>query len=188
MGIEGSCRNREPSSCRPWRQPIPTGLPGPSSTGMLYKEQLQVRYSMIAETSSVSQLSQVISQAAAPGFILASLAAFTSLLIARQNRIVDRTIVLNGISDDDPVKSRLKADLPRLLRRAAMMNRAILWALISVAIAVLVVVAFTNALLHVQHEVGVAILFIVALVAFTISLVEFARKVRISLNELDHYG
>src|SRR6202007_1707841 len=75
--------------------------------------------SMIPETSSVSQLSQVISQAAAPGFILAALAAFTSPLIARQNRIVDRTIVLNGISDDDPVKSRLKADLPRLLRRAA---------------------------------------------------------------------
>jgi hypothetical protein len=144
---------------------------------------------MIPETSSVSQLSQVISQAAAPGFILAALAGFTSLLIARQNRIVDRTIVLNGISDDDPVKNRLKADLPRLLRRAAMMNRAILWALISsIAIAVLVVVAFTSALLHIQHEVGVAILFIVALVAFTISLVEFAREVRIALNELDHYG
>jgi hypothetical protein len=86
---------------------------------------------MIPETSSVSQLSQVISQAAAPGFILAALAAFTSLLITRQNRIVDRTIVLNAISDNDPVKSRLKADLPRLLRRAAMLNRAILSALIS---------------------------------------------------------
>jgi len=115
--------------------------------------------------------------------------AFTALLIARQNRIVDRTIVLNGISDDDPEKSRLKADLPRLLRRVAMMNRAILWALISsIAITVLVVVAFASALLHIQHEVGVAILFIVALVAFTISLVEFAREVRIALNELDHYG
>jgi hypothetical protein len=60
--------------------------------------------SMTPETSSVSQLSQVISQAAAPGFILAALAGFTSLLIARQNRIVDRTIFLNGISDDDPSK------------------------------------------------------------------------------------
>jgi hypothetical protein len=113
---------------------------------------------MIQETSSVSQLSHVISQAAAPAFILAALAAFTALLIARQNRIVDRTIVLNGISDDDPVKRRLKADLPRLLRRAAMMNRAILWALISsIAITVLVVVAFASALLHIQHEVGVAL-------------------------------
>jgi Protein of unknown function (DUF2721) len=110
-------------------------------------------------------------------------------LIARQNRIVDRTIVLNGISDEDPVKCRLKADLPRLLRRTAMMNRAILWALISsIAITVLVIVAFASALLHIQHELGVALLFIVALAAFTVSLVEFAREVRIAMNELDHYG
>jgi hypothetical protein len=77
---------------------------------------------MIPDTQSVSQLSHVISQAAAPAFILAALAGFTSLLIARQNRIVDRTIVLNGISDDDDAKRHLKADLPRLMRRAAMMN------------------------------------------------------------------
>lgn len=144
---------------------------------------------MIPETSSVSQLSHVISQAAAPAFILAALAAFTALLIGRQNRIVDRTIVLNGISDDDPDKCRLKEDLPRLRRRAAMMNRAILWAVISsIAITVLVIVAFASALLHIQHEHGVALLFIVALGAFTVSLVEFAREVRIALNELDHYG
>lgn len=144
---------------------------------------------MMVEAPSASQLSQVISEAAAPGFILAAIAAFIALLITRQNRIVDRTIVLNGFSDDDPVKCRLKADLPRLLRRVAMMNRAILWALISgIATTVLVVTAFASALLHIQHEVGVAVLFIVAMVAFTVSLVEFAREVRIALNELDHYG
>jgi hypothetical protein len=70
-----------------------------------------------------------------------------------------------------------------------MMNRAILWALISsIAITVLVIVAFASALLHIQHELGVALLFIIALGAFTVSLVEFAREVRIALNELDHYG
>ena len=141
------------------------------------------------DTPSVSQLSHVITQAAAPAFILAAVAAFTALLIARQNRIVDRTIVLNAISDDDSVKGRLKADLPRLMRRAAMMNRAILWSVISsIAITVLVIVAFASALLNIQHEVGVAVLFIVALLAFTISLVQFAREVRISLNEMDHHG
>jgi hypothetical protein len=140
------------------------------------------------DTPSISQLSHVISQAVAPAFILAALAAFTGLLIARQNRIVDRTIVLNGISDDDPVKRRLKADLPRLMRRVAMMNRAILWAVISsIAITVLVIVAFASALLHIQHELGVAVLFIVSLGAFTISLVEFAREVRIALSEFDHH-
>jgi len=141
------------------------------------------------DTPSVSQLSHVITQATAPAFILAAVAAFTALLIARQNRIVDRTIVLNAISDDDSVKGRLKADLPRLMRRAAMMNRAILWSVISsIAITVLVIVAFASALLNIQHELGVAVLFIVALLAFTVSLIEFARELRIALNEMDHFG
>ena len=141
------------------------------------------------DTPSVSQLSHVITQATAPAFILAAVAAFTSLLIARQNRIVDRTIVLNAISDDDPVKARLKADLPRLMRRAAMMNRAILWSVLSsIAITVLVILAFASALLNIQHELGVAVLFIVALLAFTVSLIEFARELRIALNEMDHFG
>ena len=144
---------------------------------------------MLPDASSASELSHVIWQAAAPAFILGALAAFTAVLIARQNRIVDRTIALNGISDDDIVKHRLKADLPRLMRRAAMMNRAIFWAVISsIAITVLVILAFASALLQVQHELGVAILFIIALGALSVSLVEFAREVRIALSEFDHYG
>jgi hypothetical protein len=72
---------------------------------------------MTPEMPSVSQLSQVISQAAAPAFLLGALAAFIAVLISRLNRVIDRTIVLNAIADDDPIKSRLKADLPRLMRR-----------------------------------------------------------------------
>jgi hypothetical protein len=60
---------------------------------------------MLHDTPTVSQLSQVISQAIAPAFLLGALAAFTALLITRLNRIVDRTIALNSIADDDPVKA-----------------------------------------------------------------------------------
>ena len=144
---------------------------------------------MITETPTVSQLSQVISQAAAPAFLLGALAAFIAVLISRLNRIIDRTIILNGIPADDAVKSRLKADLPRLMRRAAMMNRAILWAVIgSIAVSVLVIVAFASAFFELQHERGVAILFMISLAAFTISLIELAREVRIALSEFDHYA
>jgi hypothetical protein len=69
---------------------------------------------VISDTPSVSQLSQVISQAAAPAFLLGALAAFIAVLISRLNRIVDRTMILNGIPDDDAARSRLKAYLPRL--------------------------------------------------------------------------
>jgi hypothetical protein len=144
---------------------------------------------MLPDTPTVSQLSHVIVQAAAPAFLLGALAAFIAVLISRLNRIIDRTIVLNAIADDNTVKSRLKTDIPRLLRRAAMLNRAIFWAVIgSIAITLLVIVAFGSALLQFQHERGVAILFMVSLSAFTVSLVDFAREVRIALSEFDHYG
>ena len=144
---------------------------------------------MISETPSVNQLSQVISQAAAPAFLLGALAAFIAVLISRLNRIIDRTIILNGIPADDAVKSRLKADLPRLMRRAAMVNRAIFWAVIgSIAVTVLVIVAFASAFFEVRHERGVALLFMISLGAFTISLIDFAREVRIALSEFDHHA
>src|SRR5258707_13713568 len=102
---------------------------------------------VLPDTPSVSQLSHVISQATAPAFLLGALAAFIAVLISRLNRIIDRTIVLNGIRDDDARRSRLKADLPRLMRRAAMMNRAIFWAVVaSIAWTLLVVVSLLTAL------------------------------------------
>ena len=144
---------------------------------------------MLTDTPSVTQLSQVISQSAAPAFLPGALGAFIAILISRLTRIVDRTVVLNGIADDDMVRCRLKADLPRLKQRAAMMNRAIFWAVIaSISVTLLVIVAFVTALLQIQHERGVAIFFMISLGAFTVSLVDFAREVRIALSEYDHCG
>jgi hypothetical protein len=144
---------------------------------------------MLPDTPSVSQLSHVISQAAAPAFLLGALAAFIAVLISRLNRIIDRSIYLNQISDEDQARCRLKADLPRLVRRAAMINRAIFWSIMgSISISVLIVVAFVSAFFHVQHERGVAALFIISIAAFVVSLVDFAREVRIALSEFDHYG
>jgi hypothetical protein len=98
-------------------------------------------------------------------------------------------VILNGIPADDTVRYRLKADLPRLMQRAAMMNRAIFWAVIaSISVTILVIVAFLTAFFQMQHERGVAIFFVISLGAFTISLIDFAREVRIALSEYDHYG
>jgi hypothetical protein len=144
---------------------------------------------MIPDMPSVGQLSHVISQAAAPAFLLGALAAFIAVLISRLNRVVDRTIVLNAIVDDDAIRFRLKTDIPRLLRRAAMINRAIFWAVVSsITITFMVIVAFVSAFFQIQHERGVAILFIVSLGAFGVSLIDFAREVRIALSEFDHYA
>jgi hypothetical protein len=140
------------------------------------------------DTPSVSQLSQVIAQAIAPAFILGALAAFISLLILRLNRVVDRSQALNAIGGDDPARVHLKSDLPRLKQRAVLLNRAILYAAISAIFAtLLVMVAFVSAFFGIQHERGIAVLFIVTLGFFAASLINLARETRIALHEFDYY-
>jgi uncharacterized membrane protein YgcG len=143
---------------------------------------------VISETPSVSQLSQVISQAVAPAFILGALAGFISVLILRMNRVVDRSQTLNAIGGEDPARVHLKTDLPRLKQRAVLLNRAILYASISAIFAtLLVMVAFVSAFFGIQHERGIAVLFIVTLGFFAASLVNLARETRIALHEFDYY-
>jgi hypothetical protein len=52
----------------------------------------------------------------------------------------------------------------------------------------MVIVAFASAFLGIQHERGVAILFVASLAAITASLIDFVREVRIALNEFDHHA
>ena len=143
---------------------------------------------MLPDTPSVTQLSQVITQITAPSFLLGAVAAFISVLVARMNRIIDRSQALNAIDDDDTSKARLKTDIPRLKRRATLLNKAILFSTLSAIVtSLLVIVAFVCAFYNLQHEYGVAVLFIVALTLFTLSLVNLAREARIGLHEFDHY-
>jgi O-antigen/teichoic acid export membrane protein len=143
---------------------------------------------VISETPSVSRLSQVISQAIAPAFLLGALAAFISVLILRMNRVVDRSQALNAIGGNDPARVHLKTDLPRLKQRSVLLNKAILYASISAIFAtLLVMVAFVSAFFGIQHERGIAVLFVVTLGFFAATLVNLARETRIALHEFDYY-
>jgi hypothetical protein len=99
---------------------------------------------------SVAQIAQVISQVTAPAFLLGAVAAFTSALISRMNRIIDRSQALNAIRDDDETRAKLKSDIPRLRRRAELLNKAILYSTISAIVtSLLVIVAFVSAYFNV---------------------------------------
>jgi Protein of unknown function (DUF2721) len=135
---------------------------------------------------SLHQLSEIIGSVAAPAFLLGAVAAFISILISRMNRIIDRSQFLHRIPDKDEM-SFLKADIARLKLRAGLLNRAILHAtMTAIVTALLVIVAFVSAMLHFTHEYGVAILFILALSFFLLSLLDLARETRIGLHEFDY--
>jgi Protein of unknown function (DUF2721) len=138
--------------------------------------------------TDLNQLSQIISHATAPAFLLGAVAGFVSILITRMNSIIDRVRTLNSIADEDEARAHLKSDIPRLKRRAQLVNDAIYLSVGSgICTTVLVILAFASAFAGFRHEQVVAVLFVVALGLLGASLFTLAREVRIALNEADHY-
>jgi hypothetical protein len=135
----------------------------------------------------LDQLSQVISHATAPAFLLGAVAGFQSILITRMNGIIDRIRSLNMIADDDSPRARLKSDIPRLRHRAQLMNQAVYLAVGSgICATALVILAFASAFVGMRHEPLAGLMFVVALGLLGAALLAFAREVRIALNEFDH--
>jgi uncharacterized membrane protein YgcG len=137
--------------------------------------------SKMSETFNVVQLSTVISQVTAPAFLLSAVASTVSVLITRLNRVADQYHLISGMSEDDSGAAQRKAELPDLTLRAHFMYRAIFWAVGSgIGTCLLVIIMFASALLKFQHEVGAAVLFILAMGLFTTALIYLAREVRLS--------
>ena len=142
---------------------------------------------LVPLTPSIEQLSSIIGSVAAPAFLLGAVAAFISVLMSRMNRVIDRSQFLHGIADEDGTKAYLKADIPRLKRRATLLNQSIFYSTVcAIVTGSLIIVAFVSAMLHLRHEYGVALLFILALAFFVLSLVNLARETRIALHDFDH--
>ena len=136
----------------------------------------------------VVQLSHVISEATAPAFVLGAVAGFVSILLTRLTAIIERIRHLNEIGDEEQSRARLKSDLPRLRRRARMLNNATRLALASgVCTALLLVVAFGSAFLRLQHVYGAGILFFLAVALLGAALFRFGQEVAMGLSEADHY-
>jgi hypothetical protein len=136
---------------------------------------------------SLNQLSAIIGSVAAPAFLLGAVAAFISVLVSRMNRVIDRSQFLHKIAESEE-KSYLKADIPRLKRRAELLNRSVFYAtMCAMVTALLIIVAFVSAMLHLAHEYGVALFFIIALSFFLLALVDLARETRMGLSDFDHH-
>src|SRR5262249_44069399 len=128
------------------------------------------------ESFSPDRLSQAITHAIAPAFVLGAVAGFTSILSSRLDSIID------ALPDEGHAKSRLKPDIPRLKRRAKLTNQAIFFAVVSGVIgAGLLIIAFLSAYLGIEHIYGAGVLFMIALLFLVAALVSFAIEVRIAL-------
>ena len=137
-------------------------------------------------TPSMEQLARIIGSVTAPAFLLGAVASFISVLFSQMNRVIDRLHYIDAIKDDDAARSYLKADLPRLRRRVELLHRALRYSILSAMLtALIIIVAFISAYYSFAHEYGVALLFVGAVVAFCLSLIDLAREARIALHDND---
>jgi hypothetical protein len=133
----------------------------------------------------VAELSQIISQATAPAFLLGAVAAFISVLIGRLNRVVDRGLALGAIENSNPPMGQLKASIPSLRHRAKLLGRALEYAVIAaIFITFLVIAAFASAAIGINQIYGAAVLFVLALGFFAASLLCLLFEVRIAVAGL----
>jgi hypothetical protein len=144
-------------------------------------------FDMPTSSILVAELSRIISQSTGPAFLLGAMVGLVSLLIVRLNRIADRCNVLTAIKDDDPAKGRLKTAIPHLKRRAQLIKKAIEFAVVSgVFTTGLVLVSFASAFLGIAHAYGAAVLFMLSLSLFAVSLFYLWAEVRMALSDFDY--
>ena len=127
---------------------------------------------------SLDEISHVIALATAPAFLLGCVVALMAMLIGRMARVVDRAHALKSLDAQDQQQSEVKVLIPVLRRRAKLLHYTLGFAILSgIVTALLVVLAFVGALLDLQLETPVAILFIGALLFFVASLFSLALEV-----------
>ena len=128
----------------------------------------------------MNQLSEAISHATAPAFMLGAVAGFLSILIARLERIADRNRALRAADRDslDPeVRDAIAASFADRMR---LLSRSIYFAVLSALMtAALLISAFIAALLGFGHGGIVAMMFAVSLALLMASLVDLTREIRV---------
>jgi hypothetical protein len=143
---------------------------------------------MFSFIPDANQLTSIFALAAGPAFLLGAVAGFISLLMSRLKSItdqLDRSVEI-GVSGSD--QTRHKQDITELKRRALLLNSATYLALCAgICTTLLLMLAFASAFFRLQHVYGGALLFAAANGLLTVSLYKFAREVKASLSEIDHF-
>ncbi len=136
----------------------------------------------MALITDIDQLSVAISHATAPAFMLGAVAGFLTILIARLERVADKSKALR-LSDENTDPTGAVA--ASFMRRMELLSRAILFAVLSALVtAALLIAAFFAALVGIGHGQIVAMMFAVALMLLMASLVQLAREIRVYMKHM----
>ena len=136
------------------------------------------------ETSAIAH---VIQLAVAPVFLLSGIGAMLAVMTSRLSRIIDRARVLEDrLEKASPQQTAaLEADLQTLTHRARLIGPAItLCTATALLVCMVIAILFLSAFFHFDASVSVALLFVAAMLAFSIGLVWFLREIFVATSNL----
>ncbi|HEX8382890.1 MAG TPA: DUF2721 domain-containing protein [Sphingomonas sp.] len=136
---------------------------------------------------AVSSIAQTIQLSLSPVFMLAGIGALLNVLAGRLSRVVDRTRALEMLHSRStgPEHDRHVWELRLLDRRITIINTALFLAVTSAVLTCLVVaLLFIGTLTDLHIGPAVAVTFILAMIALTLSLMSFMIEVRVSLRAI----
>lgn len=128
-------------------------------------------------------ITQAISQAVAPVFLLAGISGLLNVLTSRLARIIDRSRVLHQRLEnaDEARAAAINEELATLTKRGHAVHRAIGFSTAS-ALLVCVVIAllFLNAVMGWHSETLIGSLFVLTMLCLIISLTGFLREIQLA--------
>lgn len=143
---------------------------------------------MTVGPDTIDQLSQVVSHAIAPSFVLGATISLVATLSSRIEVVLGRIRGLNAIAEDDFDRVHLKQDIVRLKRRLKLLHRALLFSSASgFATTLLMIVSFAMALFGFQHLWAAVTLFIVSVALLSAVIVTIGLDGVISLHRYDQF-
>ncbi len=135
----------------------------------------------------IADIAHIIQLAVAPVFLLSGVGVTLTVLTNRLSRIVDRARVLEErlTAASENLKDGLHADLRTLARRARFINLAItLTTSCGLLVCLVIVILFVGYFLSLDLSKAIALLFIVAMLAFVVAFVCFLREIFLATTSL----
>jgi len=135
----------------------------------------------------IADIAHIIQLAVAPVFLLSGVGVTLTVLTNRLSRIVDRARVLEErlAAATETARSGLNTDLRTLASRARFINWAItLTTSCGLLVCLVIVSLFVGYFLGLDLSKTIAILFIVAMLAFVVAFVSFLREIFLATSSL----
>lgn len=137
--------------------------------------------------SQIAAIGHVIQLAVAPVFLLTGVSGLLAVLTNRLSRIIDRARTLEERlpSAAAPAEAGMDTELRLLSRRARLINRAVsLCTTCALLICAVIVALFLGAFLSSDVSVLIGLIFIGAMLALFIALVNFLREIFLATRHL----